>query len=416
MLPTITIIGGADSGKSTLIGTLLLETKSIPKNLIQKVKDLCKKENLVFEPAFLVDYLREEAVSQSTQERALAELKIGKERILIIDTPGQMMLSKKMISGLSEASIVIILLDMTDDDIKKCRYYLKLASLLGFSEIIVAVNKLDLFDYKKEEYDKFLKKIGMKKGNFYVAPISALKNQNLIKKSKSLTWHKGDDLLKTLRKILKIKKEKEETKFLMPVQSVFKMGQEKVALGFVLSGKINIGEEIEIFNGKENERVNPHTKGPNLGNFGVGVKIKKLYHHYKEVNKIFAGENVGVVFGSIKQPIKRGYILHNFFKKYFLNKVDAGIYVLEPFSLNNLDIYTLRFLKEVYKIEKLKIKKRFSFQLAQLNDSSDKLSINEFLNVQMVLDKKLLRAKNITAKRFIIENKEKGVVAIGIIK
>lgn len=392
-----------------------METKSIPENLIQKVKDFCQKENLAFEPAYLVDYLREEAETKSTRERALAELKIGREKILIIDTPGQIILSKKMISGLSEANIVIILIDMVDKDVKKYHYYLKLASLLGFSEIIVGVNKLDLVGYKKEEYEKFLKRAGVRGGkNFYLLPVSALKNQNLVKKSKLLAWHSGSNLLKILENILKTEEKQKKTEFLMPVQSVLKIGKEKIALGAVLEGNISIGDEIKVFDGKVNKKAN----------------VEKLYHNDKKASKVFAGENAGVAINSSDCQIKRGYILHNLPEKpphqrlasgefwcggkYFSEKVEAGLYILEPFAPENSGNYTVRFLHGVYGLKKFEIKKRFNFQLAPLDNSGGKLAANEFCEARIILDKKIAGIKNISARRFVIEDKKGIIVAIGV--
>jgi small GTP-binding protein len=401
MLPAIAVIGSADSGKSTLIGNLLIATKSIPKNSIQKVKDFCAKENLVFEPAFLVDYLREEAQTKSTRERALAELNIGREKILIVDTPGQMILSQKMISGLSEANVAIILLDMTDENPKKNLYYLKLIALMGFSKIIVAANKLDLFDYKKEAYEKFLKKVGIKDGkNFHILPVSALKNQNLIKESKAMAWHRGGDLLEILGKIFKKEKIQKETEFLLPVQSVLEIGKEKIALGAVLEGKISVGEEIKIFDGEENKKI----------------KIEKLFHNDKKTSQVFAGENAGVVVNQPGRQIKRGHIFHNLPEKAFSEKVEAGLYILKPFDLDRPEDYSVRVLNSILRIKKLEIKKRFDFQLAPINNSAGKLGVNEFCDARMILDKKIARIKNISARRFAIEDKKGNLVAIGMLK
>lgn len=401
MLPAIAVIGSADSGKSTLIGNLLIATKSIPKNSIQKVKDFCAKENLAFEPAFLVDYLREEAQTKSTRERALAELNIGREKILIVDTPGQMILSQKMISGLSEANVAIILLDMTDKNPKKNLYYLKLIALMGFSKIIVAVNKLDLFDYKKEAYEKFLKKVGIKDGkNFHILPISALKNKNLIKRSESMAWHRGGNLLEILGKIFKKEKRKKETEFLLPVQSVLESGKEKIALGIVLEGKISVGDEIKIFDGEENKKI----------------KIEKLFHNDKKASHVFAGENAGVVVSPSGCQIKRGHIFHNLPEKAFSEKVEAGLYIMKPFDLDSPEKYSVRILTGSYGLKKLKIRKRFDFQLAPLNNSAGKLSVNEFCDARIILDRKIAGIKNISARRFVIEDKKGSIVAIGMQK
>ena len=387
MLPAITIIGGTDSGKSTLIGNLLMETKSIPASLVQKVKDLCRREQVVFQPAYLVDYMREEIALQSTRETALAELKIGKEKILLIDTPGQMMLSKKMISGLSQASEVIILVDMTDNDSRIYRYYLKLAALLGFSEIMVVINKVDLFDYKEKEYDKFLDNLGIKEGrNFHVLPISALKSQNLAKKSELLFWYKGDTLLKILEKIVKTSKNQAGTNFLMPVQSVLRIGEENIALGTVLEGNISAGDKVRIFDGEGNK----------------DVKIKRLYYN-------------AVAIHPYGYPMKRGHILHNLTDEAFSNNVDVRMYVLEHFMPGNVRDYTVRFLHGVYKIQKLEIKERLNFQLAPLHASDDTLFANEFLDAQVVFNRKILRTKNIIARKFVIENKEDSIVLFGVI-
>jgi sulfate adenylyltransferase subunit 1 (EFTu-like GTPase family) len=400
-LPAITIIGATDSGKSTLIGALLLATKSLPKNLVKRVQNLCEAEGLVFEPAFLVDYIREEVALKSTRERALVEIKIGKAKVLIIDTPGQLMLSKKMISGLTEANMAVILMDMRSGNIDEYRYYLKLVSLLDFSEVILVINKLDLFKYKKRDYEEFLAKIGATpEKNFHIIPVSALKNENLVRPSKSLSWHRQGHLLQKVQELIKKNAKGDDRRgLLLPVQSVLDAGGGRMILGKVLAGRISAGETAAVFSAGGIKKY----------------KVKNIYHGDKAVANAAEGQNAGVVFDA-DNDIKRGDILFSDKNARPSFTAGAGMYAVEPFSSENIAGLNLRYLNGIYEIKKLKINHCFDFKLQSIAEKGGDIFPNEFLELDLVLAEKILLVSNKEAKKIAIEDAASRIVAIGMLK
>lgn len=285
----IVLIGHKDHGKSTLIGRLLLDTKSIRENKIKEIKETMGKK---FELAHLIDSFKEERERKMTIDTTQVILK-GKKRIYrLIDVPGHENLISQMLTGASAAKVSLLLVDVTEGIKEQTIQHLKIAKLLGIEKLGVVINKMDKVGYRKEPFQKLverLKKIIRKIGYFskkvYFFPVSALKGENVLKKSSKMPWYSGISLIKFLETKIKKIESFENLPLRFLVQDEF----EGYLIGKIEAGKLKKGQEILFL--PENKKA----------------KIKSIRNSEREIEKAKAGQNVGILLGK-KIDISRGSV------------------------------------------------------------------------------------------------------------
>jgi sulfate adenylyltransferase subunit 1 len=199
-----TTAGSVDDGKSTLIGRLLYDSKSIFEDQLEAVKRASiQKGNEYINLALLTDGLRAEREQGITIDVAYRYFATPKRKFIIADTPGHVQYTRNMVTGASTANAAIILIDARNGVTEQTYRHSYISSLLQIPHLIVCVNKMDLVDYKEEVYEKikeqfsaFASKLAVKDIRF--VPISALNGDNVVEHSKNMTWYGGG----TLRYIL----------------------------------------------------------------------------------------------------------------------------------------------------------------------------------------------------------------------
>ena len=174
----IVIVGHVDHGKSTLIGRLLFDTGSLPESKIDELKRTCEALGRELEFGFVMDSLEEERDQAITIDTAQTFFKTDKRDYVIIDAPGHKEFIKNMITGASLAQAAILLVDAKEGVQEQTKRHAYILSLLGMKQVIVAINKMDLVEYKQERFEevkgdveKFLESIDVKPE--YVIPVSA---------------------------------------------------------------------------------------------------------------------------------------------------------------------------------------------------------------------------------------------------
>ena len=202
-----TTAGSVDDGKSTLIGRLLYDSKSIFADQIELLEEDSKQKgeegiNL----ALLTDGLRSEREQGITIDVAYRYFATPKRKFIIADTPGHIQYTRNMVTGASTANLAILLVDARHGIIEQTRRHAFIASLLQIPHIIVCINKMDLINYQQEDYEKikvdfqrFSSKLEVK--DIHFVPISALKGDNVVKRSKNMPWHEGSTLLHLLENV-----------------------------------------------------------------------------------------------------------------------------------------------------------------------------------------------------------------------
>jgi bifunctional enzyme CysN/CysC len=244
--------GSVDDGKSTLIGRLLYDTKSIFEDQLEAVEGATRRRgeegvNL----ALLTDGLRAEREQKITIDVAYRYFATPRRKFIIADTPGHVQYTRNMVTGASTAELAIVLVDARRGVLTQSRRHGFIASLLRIPHVVVAVNKMDLVDYSEEvyraivaEYSDFAEKLGIKDLTFI--PMSALLGDNVVRKSERLSWFDGATLLHHLENV-NVGADRNLVDFRFPVQYVIRPHQDfRGFAGTVASGSISPGEEVAV--------------------------------------------------------------------------------------------------------------------------------------------------------------------------
>ena len=274
------IVGHVDHGKSTLIGRLLYDTDSLPPDKIEEVKKASAQAGKETEFAFLLDHLEEERKQGITIDTTQVFFKTGKRRYVIIDAPGHVEFVKNMITGASQAEAAVLIIDVAEGVKEQTKRHSYMLSLLGFHQVVVVLNKMDLVDFSKEHFNtvkknaaEWLKSINIEP-IFYI-PISAIKGDNIAAKSENLRWYTGPTFLESLD-TLQNKQPPQNKSLLLPIQDVYKIGEKRISAGRVEAGTIEKGEKVKIL--------------PS----GQVTTIKSIEKFLKSTDKAIASECIGI--------------------------------------------------------------------------------------------------------------------------
>jgi len=251
-----TTAGSVDDGKSTLIGRLLYDSKSIFEDQIEAIENSSRKKGLEnVDLAMFTDGLKDEREQGITIDVAYRYFTTPKRKFIIADTPGHIQYTRNMITGASTANVALILIDARHGVIEQTKRHAFIASLLQIPHIIVCVNKMDLVDYSQEvfenithQFEKFSSKLYVKDIQFL--PISALDGDNVVNRSTNMDWYQGAPLLHTLETV-HIGSDINKIDARFPVQTVLRPQREgfidyRGYAGRVASGIFRKGDEVVV--------------------------------------------------------------------------------------------------------------------------------------------------------------------------
>lgn len=249
-----TTAGSVDDGKSTLIGRLLYDSKSIFQDQINAVENSSKQKGLdSIDLAMFTDGLRDEREQGITIDVAYRYFTTPKRKFIIADTPGHIQYTRNMVTGASTANVALILIDARHGVIEQTRRHAFIASLLNIPHIIVCVNKMDLVGYDEQVYNKIVKDFEefsskMLTRDITFIPMSALHGDNVVHRSEHMKWYPAAPLLYTLE-TLHISSDLNKLDLRFPVQTVLRpqlQGFEDYRgyAGRLSSGVVRVGDEI----------------------------------------------------------------------------------------------------------------------------------------------------------------------------
>ncbi|MGS2737815.1 sulfate adenylyltransferase subunit CysN [Sinomicrobium sp. M5D2P17] len=251
-----TTAGSVDDGKSTLIGRLLYDSKSIFEDQLEAVEATSKKKGHIgVDLALFTDGLRDEREQGITIDVAYRYFTTPKRKFIIADTPGHIQYTRNMVTGASTANAAIILVDARHGVIEQTKRHAFIASLLQIPHIIVCVNKMDLVDYSEEvfndivsQFEEFSSKLLVKDIRF--RPISALLGDNVVNRSENMAWYEGATLLHTLE-TMHISSDINKVDARFPVQTVLRPQNEEYRdyrgyAGRMASGVLRPGDEVTV--------------------------------------------------------------------------------------------------------------------------------------------------------------------------
>lgn len=268
--------GNVDDGKSTLIGRLLYDSKSISTDIIETLTRQSKTTgvNADIDLALLTDGLRAEREQGITIDVAYKYFSTDKRKFIIADTPGHIQYTRNMFTGASNADLAIILVDARNGITDQTKRHSILSAILGTPHVLVCVNKMDLVDYSEfvykkieEDYLNFAKPLNIKEITFI--PASALAGDNVVNPSEKMQWYKGPALLKFLEEV-PIVEEKANDASRFQVQYVIRPQTDehhdyRGYAGKVSSGSYKKGQKVVVL--------------PS----GIETEIDKIEKHQKEI-------------------------------------------------------------------------------------------------------------------------------------
>jgi sulfate adenylyltransferase subunit 1 len=249
--------GSVDDGKSTLIGRLLYDSKSIFEDQLEAIEASSKRRGDSYTNlALLTDGLKAEREQGITIDVAYKYFATPKRKFIIADTPGHIQYTRNMVTGASTANLAIILVDARKGVVEQTMRHSFLVALLGIPHLVLCVNKMDLVDYQESVYEKiksdflaFTNKLKIKDSTVF--PISALNGDNVVESSKNMPWYKGQTLLSFLENV-HVEQDKNLDQPRFPVQWVIRpMSHEyhdyRGYAGAVVSGIFKKGDNVTIY-------------------------------------------------------------------------------------------------------------------------------------------------------------------------
>lgn len=260
-----TTAGSVDDGKSTLIGRLLYDSKSIFEDQYEAIRATSEKRGEEYvNLALLTDGLRAEREQGITIDVAYRYFATPKRKFIIADTPGHIQYTRNMVTGASTANVALILIDARKGVIEQTMRHTYIASLLKIPHIIVCVNKMDLVDYKKDVFEKIKKEYSgfvskLSKIDVQFIPISALKGDNVVEAGTEMKWYTGKTLLSLLESI-DITHDQNLNDVRFPVQYVIRpMSHEyhdyRGYAGRISGGVIRKGDAVTVLPGGQSSKI-----------------------------------------------------------------------------------------------------------------------------------------------------------------
>ena len=292
--------GHVDHGKSTTVGRILYDTGALTENDLRKLKEeAAKMGKATFEFAFAMDRLKEERERGVTIDIAHKDFNTQKYYFTIIDAPGHKDFVKNMITGASQADAAVIVCSAKEGIQAQTIEHAFLLKVLGVSQFIIGINKMDAVNYDKAAYDKVktelsakLKPMGYQVDKIPFVPYSAYQGDNIAKKSDKMPWYTGPTMLEAFDALVEPKKPTDKP-LRLPIQEVFTItGQGTVPVGRVEAGIMKPNDSVIIM---------PANK--------TG-EVKSIEMHHQQLAQAIPGDNVGFALKGVdKKDIMRGNVV-----------------------------------------------------------------------------------------------------------
>ncbi len=290
--------GSVDDGKSTLIGRLLYDSHMIYEDQLEKVMKDSKVYGTTdeqFDPALLTDGLKAEREQGITIDVAYRYFSTDRRKFIIADCPGHEQYTRNMATGASNCNLAVILIDARYGVIKQTKRHSFICSLLGIKHVIVAVNKMDLVDWNedkyeeiKNQYNSFVSRLNF--SDIHFIPMSALKGDNVVEKSKNLDWYDGPTFLHHLESV-NISTDRNLIDMRLPIQYVLRPNLDfRGFSGTMASGVLRVGDNVASLPSRKE------------------TKIKAIYGPDGELQEAFAPQAITVTLED-EIDVSRGNML-----------------------------------------------------------------------------------------------------------
>ena len=321
--------GNVDDGKSTLLGHMIFNSKTmyLDQTISLKKESENKNCNNEIDYSLVFDGLDEEREQGITIDIAYKYFSTDKRSFIILDAPGHEEYTRNMAVGASQAELVILLIDATKGITMQTRRHIKICIMMGIRDFVVAINKMDLINYDKQKFESLKCKIHdffdlYNLDTLKVIPVSAKIGDNISDASINMSWYNGETLLEYLENI-KIK-EKNILPFVLPVQRVCHFDKQSRGFqGNIVSGIVSNGQQVFCL--------------PS----GEYANIKNIFNLNNEVSEATCGQAVTITLDR-EIDVSRGCLLTNDFSIELSNNFDATILWMDDEKLRINNSYYLK--------------------------------------------------------------------------
>lgn len=366
--------GSVDDGKSTLIGRLLYDSKSILVDQLEALEKQSKNKNENgIDLAILTDGLRAEREQGITIDVAYRYFTTPKRKFIIADAPGHVQYTRNMITGASNSELIIILVDARHGVTEQTRRHSIIASLLRMKNVVVAVNKMDLVAYSqdifeniKSEYQKIADRLELKNVHFF--PISAFVGDTIVNKSVAMPWYEGPSLLDFLENVSVENQRFDAPRF--QVQYVIRPQTEELHdyrgyAGQIISGSYSKNDSIRIL---------PQD---------VTTKISKIEIHGNEVESAIEGQPA-VLHLEEDIDVSRGdYFVKLDNEPQISNEIEAVVCWLDKRELQEGNKYLLQHRSKIVKAIIKEIEYSIDVNTLEQKPTDSSIKLNEIVKVKL---------------------------------
>jgi len=403
--------GSVDDGKSTLIGRLLYDSKSIFEDQLSSIEATSQRRGFEgIDLALFTDGLKDEREQGITIDVAYRYFTTPKRKFIIADTPGHIQYTRNMVTGASTANASIVLIDARNGVAEQTKRHSYIASLLQIPHIIVCINKMDLVDYSEqrfneiiEEYERIASKMMIKDVQFI--PISALKGDNVVNRSINMPWFQGAPLLHTLE-TLHISSDINKIDARFPVQTVIRpqVGEYRDYRGYagrLESGILRIGDEVCILPA------------------GFISRISSIDTYEGQINTAFAPMSIAISLED-EIDISRGdMIVRTNNRPRSEQEFEAMLCWLNNQSAQPRTKYTIRHTTNEQKVMIKEIVYKMDINTIERNMDDKEISMNDICRVIIRSTKPLMideyRDNRFTGSFILIDDSTNETVAAGMI-
>ncbi|MGW2884951.1 sulfate adenylyltransferase subunit 1 [Streptomyces griseoruber] len=252
--------GSVDDGKSTLVGRLLHDSKSVLADQLEAVATASRNRGKdAPDLALLTDGLRAEREQGITIDVAYRYFATPKRRFILADTPGHVQYTRNMVTGASTAELAIILVDARNGVVEQTRRHAAVAGLLRVPQVVLAVNKMDLVGYRQDVFERIVEEFAADAAEFGLPgftaiPVSALDGDNVVERSAHMGWYTGPALLEFLESV-PVGADPADAPVRFPVQYVLRHGDVRHYAGQLVSGSLRVGDRVTVHPSGETTEV-----------------------------------------------------------------------------------------------------------------------------------------------------------------
>lgn len=407
-----TTAGSVDDGKSTLIGRLLYDSKSIFEDQLEAIENTSKKKGHEgVDLALFTDGLRDEREQGITIDVAYRYFTTPKRKFIIADTPGHIQYTRNMVTGASTANAAIILVDARHGVIEQTRRHAFIASLLQIPHIIVCINKMDLVEYSEEAYNKvinqfeeFSSKLLVKDVRFI--PISALLGDNVVNRSTNMEWYQGAPLLHTLE-TMHISSDINKVDARFPVQTVLRPQSDddnrdyRGYAGRIASGVLRQGDEVTVM--------------PS----GFTSKIKSIDTLEGNLSEAFAPMSVSITLEDDIDISRGDMIVRSNNKPEAAQDVEVMLCWLNNSAAKPRAKYTIKHTSNDQKAMIKEVVYKYDINTLERNSEDNDLAMNDIAKVKIRTTKPLMidayRENRTTGSIILVDDATNETVAAGMI-